>query len=68
MAHTYVWYDAVHTGRNTNTGITSENMDYLFASREFSITADLFTGQTGTFSTVDDIVLCFGKTKAAATK
>lgn len=58
LEHTYVW-ENVLTGRNTKTGTDPENVNYLFAPREFSITAGPFTGQIGTFGTVDDIAVAW---------
>ena len=53
----YVWFNALYTGRNKQSGTNPEKIYYLYGPRELSIAAGPFTGQIGTFSTVDDIAV-----------
>ncbi len=52
-----VWYDKLYTSRNKNEGTNPDNVTYMYAPRMFSIMAGPFTGQIGTFKTVDDIAV-----------
>ena len=58
----YVYYDKLYKSRNKNEGTSPDSIKYMYAPRMFSIAAGPFTGQLGTFRTVDDIAVSWRDT------
>ena len=54
-----VWYDKLYTGRNKNEGTNPDSITHMYALVDFSIAAGPFTGQIGTFKTIDDIAVAW---------